>query len=1303
MKKSLFLLLTFILTAFAQEVSALVTVTQKDASLLEVKCPDAAPLLLDFYGPNIIRLFQDPQGGALRNPEATPAAEILVPQPRRSVGTLEVSEQGQNYVVTTSRVRLYIDKEMGLLTFQNRATGRNVVRQVAPVLFEEDRTSIKLSTLPEEGFYGGGVQNGRFAHRGKSIAIVNTNNWTDGGVASPTPFYWSTAGYGLFWHTFAPGHYDFGANSKKEVNLMHEVPYLDLFLMVDEGAVALLKDFYQLTGNPVLLPKFGFYEGHLNAYNRGYWEEIKEQKAEKEWSMVGPQGSVLFEDGKYYKESQKPVEGGIRESLNGELEGNYQFSARAALDRYVNADMPLGWFLPNDGYGAGYGQTGTLEGNVENLRLFGEYARSKGVEIGLWTQSDLHPKEGVEALLQRDIVREVRDAGVRVLKTDVAWVGAGYSFGLNGVADVAEIMPREGNHARPFIISLDGWAGTQRYAGIWTGDQTGGEWEYIRFHLPTYIGSGLSGQPNICSDMDGIFGGRNVPVNVRDYQWKTFSPMQLNMDGWGSNAKYPQALGEPAASINRWYLKLKSMLMPYTYSIAHEAISGKPMIRPMFMETPEGLTRGDGKASTLDYTRSVTLEAPYQFMYGPSILVAPIYQNTAADSIGNDIRNGIFLPAGQWVDFFSGQVYEGGRIINGFEAPLWKLPVFVRRGSIIPIIHAHNNPNQVDSRTRAFMFCPKGHTEFTLYDDDGTTDAYLRGASATTLITSQLDTLNVKKMNTRLTLTVEPTQGRFKGFEPMKSTEFVINLSQRPKKVMLLVNGKKVQLDEAQSKQDFAENTNVYYYDEAPELNLWPTPNSKMAHLSVTQAPCLYVCASDIDISKTQLQVIVEGYQLDVANPMTRQLPNARRATIAPHGFRTQPTAYTLEASWQPQEGADYYELRLNEGIVLSNIRGTSFTIEGLQPESTYRPALRSVNNAGCSPWASIEGTEVTTLSDPLRHAIRGISGETTCENQPGQALAHLFDFDEGTVWHTAWSQQATPFDLVMDLHSVNILEELHYLPRPDAGNGTLLRGSFSYSMDRQTWTEAGAFEWAADGETKVFGFNAHPQARYVKMHVEEGRGGYGSGQQIYVFRVEGSEWYIPGDINQDGRLDENDFTSYMNYTGLRQGDGDFEGYVSRGDLNGNGLIDAYDISAVGIELESGVSSVAVAPLAGEIAVKASKQTANAGDMVTLTVRGKGLQSVNALSFALPYDASQWEYVGIQPTGMKEARNMTYDRLHTNGQKALYPTFVNCGEHPYFDDGILMTIQFRAKQRGKVNLTPQDGFIVDKKLNAKTW
>lgn len=60
----------------------------------------------------------------------------------------------------------------------------------------------------------------------------------------------------------------------------------------------------------------------------------------------------------------------------------------------------------------------------------------------------------------------------------------------------------------------------------------------------------------------------------------------------------------------------------------------------------------------------------------------------------------------------------------------------------------------------------------------------------------------------------------------------------------------------------------------------------------------------------------------------------------------------------------------------------------------------------------------------------------------------------------------------------------------------------------------------------------------------------------------------MPGDINNDGKIDRNDLTSYINYTGLRKGDSDFEGYISNGDINKNGLIDAYDISVVATQLE---------------------------------------------------------------------------------------------------------------------------------------
>ena len=1227
-------------------------------TVVEVYMADSTCRTFDFYGDDIFRVFQDPEGGEMRDPVATPEAQILVDNPRRAVTSLTAKAQGNKVVMTTPRIKVVVDKATQLMIVTDRATGKVVVEETAPATIKEGVATMTVKAADKEYFYGGGMQNGRFSHRGKVIQIINSNNWVDGGVASPTPFYWSTGGYGVMWYTFKKGVYDFNSEANGTVTMSHDGTYLDLFVMVDEGPVALLNDFYQLTGNPVLLPKFGFYEGHLNAYNRDYWTETAE-------------GGVPFEDGKRYKESQKD-NGGIKESLNGE-KGNYQFSARAVVDRYAAYDMPLGWVLPNDGYGAGYGQTGTLEGNVENLRQFGEYARERGVEVGLWTQSDLHPVEGIEPLLQRDIIREVRDAGVRVLKTDVAWVGAGYSFGLNGVADVAHVMPAYGNDARPFIISLDGWAGTQRYAGLWSGDQTGGNWEYIRFHIPTYIGSGLSGQPNVSSDMDGIFGGKNVPVNVRDFQWKTFTPMQLNMDGWGANEKYPQALGEPATSINRSYLKWKSVIMPYTYSIARESVDGMPMVRAMFLDTENAYTLG--KATQ------------YQFMFGPWYLVAPIYQATASDTEGNDVRHGIYLPDGMWIDYFSGEHYKGGRIINSYDAPLWKQPVFVKAGAIVPLTHPHNNVAEIDQTLRIYDLYPYGETSFTEYDDDGRTQAYLGGACVETKICS-------KANKGKAVITIAPTIGAFEGFVPEKRTEMRIYMDAAPKGVSAVVGGNKVELAAVASAEEFAQSENAFYFESESELNQFSTPGTEAAEVSIKGAPRLMVKIAATDITQNGVEVTVDGYQFSVADPLVANTGALKAPAIVFTEENVEP--YALTPSWEMQPEADYYEIEF-DGMLYSTIRDNKLRFEDLQAETEYTFRMRAVNASGASKWAV---AKVQTLSNPLEFAIPGIKAETTCKNQPGQGVNKFFDYDEASIWHTDWAGGAVPFTMEIDLGGVNVLDKLEYLPREDGGNGTLLQGTISYSTDRKAWSEPISFNWAGDGTIKTIVFDGKSAARYMKMDITAARGNFGSGREMYIFKVPGTETVLQGDINHDGRVDMDDFTSYMNYTGLRAGDSDFDGYISGGDINENGLIDAYDISTVGVVARGGVNTYGMGTLAGELELVAPKSIRE-GEEVKVVIRGVGLNEVNAWSVALPYDATLLEYVKTATVGTKDMENLTYDRLHKNGQKALYPTFVNTGNKTTLSgNGTLVEITFKARQSGELNLQMLDVLLVDKKLNT---
>lgn len=1244
----------------AGHISPVVSARKINPTTVEILFSNNRRMTLDFYGENIFRVFQDNSGKVIREPQAKPEAQILVDNPRKELSQLELEENDDFVFLTTEKIKVRLDKKTSLLKVTNLATNTVVVEELEAPLFEKGKVTLTLKEDPQEYFYGGGVQNGRFSHKGKVISIENQNSWTDGGVASPTPYYWSTNGYGMMWYTFKKGKYDFGATEQGKVKLYHESDYLDVFYMINDGAVALLNDFYQLTGNPVLLPKFGFYQGHLNAYNRDYWVENEK--------------GILFEDGKRYKESQKD-NGGIKETLNGEKD-NYQFSARAVIDRYKKHDMPLGWLLPNDGYGAGYGQTETLDGNIQNLKSLGDYARQNGVEIGLWTQSDLHPKEGVSALLQRDIVKEVRDAGVRVLKTDVAWVGAGYSFGLNGVADVGHIMPYYGSDARPFIISLDGWAGTQRYAGIWSGDQTGGVWEYIRFHIPTYIGSGLSGQPNITSDMDGIFGGKNLIVNTRDFQWKTFTPMELNMDGWGSNEKYPHALGEPATSINRWYLKLKSELMPYAYSIAKEAVDGMPMIRAMFLEYPNAYTQG---AAT-----------QYQYLYGPYFLIAPIYQATKADKKGNDIRDGIYLPEGTWVDYFTGEKYEGNCILNNFASPLWKLPVFVKSGAIIPLTNPNNNTSEINKGIRIYELYPYGRSTFTEYDDDGVSEEYKRGKGVTTDIESEVDGKN------NVTVTIYPAKGDFAGFVKEKATEFRINVTALPKKVTAQLGKKKVKLTKAASKDEFEKGENVFFYDEAPNLNRFATKGSEFEKVIIPKNPQLLVklAATDITVNMTTLRI--EGFCF--APEDRHRITTGTLTTPIARITAGNTEAYTLKPTWDKVANADFYEIDFMD-MRYTTIKDMELLFKDLTPETSYSFKIRAVNKDGVSDWAEFSAT---TKSDPLEFAIRGIKGECTAASQGRVGVKRLFDFVEsGDIWHTKYGAKAVPFELVMDLVTVNQLDKFHYLPRTNAGNGTLLKGSVSYSMNKEQWTEAGTFEWQRNDDVKIFNFTSHPTARYIKLSVTETVGNYGSGKEIYVFKVPGTESYLQGDINVDGQIDGNDLTSYTNYTGLRKGDSDFEGYISNGDINKNGLIDAYDISVVATQLEGGADNRGTDKVDGTIEISTPKQVYDKDEIIEILVKGIDLRAVNAFSFALPYNQQDYEFVGVELQNMNAMENLTYDRLHTNGSKALYPTFVNVGNKKILEGTAdLCLLKFKAKRKVKFGLKIIDGLLVDKKLNT---
>jgi alpha-glucosidase (family GH31 glycosyl hydrolase) len=374
--------------------------------------------------------------------------------------------------------------------------------------------------------------------------------------------------------------------------------------------------------------------------------------------------------------------------LNSVRQGRVStLDALKVADEYVRHEIPLGWMLVNDGYGCGY----------EYLDDVGAGLRARNMELGLWTSTGL----GSHAAETK--------AGTRVRKLDIGWVGPGYRDALSACETAYRGM-EEHSDARGLVWLPEGWAGSQRCGVHWSGDQKG-SWDFIRWQIPTYAGSTMSGQAYTTGDLDGIYEGSALTY-LRDLEWKTFLPTGIAMNGWSNRAKRPWRDGEPFTAANRSWFLLRERLLPYQYTYAAQAHrTGVGPVRPLVLEYPaDPKTWGDG--------------ARYQFLSGDAFLVAPVYNEAT-------VRDGIYLPEGSWTDYWSGQIYVGPITLDRYPAPPGRLPLFVKGGSIIPMWPEGTLSWRTRDRSRLDLdVYPREAGSFTLYEDDGVTRGYARGEYA---------------------------------------------------------------------------------------------------------------------------------------------------------------------------------------------------------------------------------------------------------------------------------------------------------------------------------------------------------------------------------------------------------------------------------------------------------------------------------------------------------------------------------------------------------------------------------------------
>ncbi|MDP9411012.1 MAG: glycoside hydrolase family 31 protein [Actinomycetota bacterium] len=261
---------------------------------------------------------------------------------------------------------------------------------------------------------------------------------------------------------------------------------------------------------------------------------------------------------------------------------------------------------------------------------------------------------------------------------------------------------------RPFVITRAGYAGLQRHALQWTGDNSSW-WEHLWMSMPQLQNLGLSGIAWSGVDVGGFFGDTNGELLARWTEFGIFQPFCRNHSAIGTRRQEPWAFGEPYESVCRQMIKLRQRLLPYLYTLFEECHrTGAPILRPLLFEYPEDET---------------TYTADDQFLLGDALLVAPVTRP------GIEHRH-VYLPQGTWFHYWSGERFDGPAHILA-HAPLGEPALYVRANTPIPFgpDASHTGERPPDPLTLR-IHPAEGAGESTLYEDEGDGFGYEGGGYA---------------------------------------------------------------------------------------------------------------------------------------------------------------------------------------------------------------------------------------------------------------------------------------------------------------------------------------------------------------------------------------------------------------------------------------------------------------------------------------------------------------------------------------------------------------------------------------------
>jgi alpha-glucosidase len=574
------------------------------------------------------------------------------------------------------------------------------------------------SLFPGEKFIGLGEKTGNLNRRGKAYTNWNHDHFAYPLDADPLyssiPFYigiHDNLCYGIFLDNSHKTIFNFGASNNRFSYFSAEDGEMNYYFIYGNTISEIIKEFTWLTGRMELPPvwSLGLHQCRYSYYPDKEVLRIAQTFREKEIPCDALWLDIHYMD-KYKVFTFDPQQFSNPKQLSKDLK-KLDFNTVVILDPGIKVENDYEVYedgIKNDVF-VKYPDLSNYEAEVwPGWSVFPDFTNpvvrqwwgkwmkfytQNGIE-GFWTDMNEPASWGQHTpdLIEFDYESE---------KT--THKKARNIYGMQMARATFEGSKKLNKEKRAFVLTRAGFAGIQRYAAKWTGDNVSSD-EHMMLGIRLVNSLGISGAAFSGYDVGGFSGEATPELYARWISIGAFSPFFRCHSMINSKSAEPWSYGEKTFEIALNYIRLRYQLLPYLYSAFYEASKcGIPIARSLAIYWPH-----DEKIYLSSYQN--------QYLFGENILVAPLESDKEFAKV--------YLPHGNWYDFHTDKLYEGKQEIV-VEAPLEKLPLFIRGGSIIPMQSVVNSTKEKTDEV-LYIHLYKGFEPYSYeyHEDDGSNNEY---------------------------------------------------------------------------------------------------------------------------------------------------------------------------------------------------------------------------------------------------------------------------------------------------------------------------------------------------------------------------------------------------------------------------------------------------------------------------------------------------------------------------------------------------------------------------------------------------